>query len=89
MPYHIQPYTLSKARKLGVEVKPSHSANKKLDVFKDGKLVASIGDVAYGDYPTFLKEKGKVFAEERRKAYRLRHAGDNRLAGFYAKNLLW
>ena len=32
-------YSLEKAKKLGVVVKPSKKAGKKLDVFKDNKLV--------------------------------------------------
>ncbi len=89
MPYHIQPYTRSRAKKLGVEVRPSHLPQKKLDVYQDGKLLASIGDTNYGDYPTYLKEKGKAFAEERRRAYHQRHAKDNRPAGKFSKYLLW
>ena len=33
------------ASKLGVTIKVSTVKNKKLDVFKDGKKVASIGDI--------------------------------------------
>ena len=33
-----------RAKTLGVEIKPSTRKNKKLDVFKQGEKVASIGD---------------------------------------------
>ena len=40
------------AKKIGVSVKASTVAGKKLDVFKDGKKVASIGDINYSDFLT-------------------------------------
>lgn len=40
MAYKITSYTKSKARKIGVEVKPSKIKGKKIDVFKGGKKVA-------------------------------------------------
>ena len=86
--YHITDYTYRKAFLLGVEVKPSTHLKKKIDVFQDGKKIASIGDPSYGDYPTYLKEKGKAFAEERRKLYHLRHT-KNTLGEKLARDLLW
>jgi hypothetical protein len=41
--YHITPYTYKKAKTLGVSVKPSTNTSKKIDVFKKGKKVASVG----------------------------------------------
>ena len=38
--YKITEYTYNRAKVLGVEVKPSTSPKKKIDVFKDGKLIA-------------------------------------------------
>ena len=40
--YKITERTLSRARELGVEVKPSTNKRKKLDVFKNGELVARV-----------------------------------------------
>lgn len=62
MPYKIKNYTKKQAEKLGVDVKPSRVKGKKIDVFKDGKKVASVGALGMNDYPTYLeKEKqGKV-----------------------------
>jgi hypothetical protein len=92
MPYSITRYTYQRAKELGVTVKPSAVKGKKIDVFKGGKKVASVGALGYGDYPTFLKKFGKEFADRRRKAYKFRHEKDRHVRGsngWYADNLLW
>lgn len=86
--YVILPYTKEKAKQLGVTVTPSTKKGKKLDVYKNGKLIASIGAIGYKDYPTYLKEDGQVVANERRRLYRLRHT-KNTLGEQLALNLLW
>jgi hypothetical protein len=90
--YSIKDYTKQKAKKLGVIVKRSTNKRKKIDVYKDGKKIASVGALGYGDYPTFLKEKGLTFANKRRSAYKKRHQKDRLKKGsngFYADQLLW
>jgi hypothetical protein len=86
-------YTLKKAKKLGVKVKPSTNPKKKLDVFsKDGVHLASVGAAGYADYPTYLSTQGKAVAEERRRLYRIRHAKDLAVVGsngWWANELLW
>lgn len=92
MSYSITRYTYQRAKELGVTVKPSTVKGKKIDVFKGGKKVASVGALGYGDYPTFLKKFGKEFADRRRKAYKFRHEKDRHVRGsngWYADNLLW
>lgn len=92
MPYRITSYTKQKAKQLGVTVKPSSVKGKKIDVFKKDKKVASVGAVGYGDYPTFLRQKGKEYADSRRRLYKMRHEKDRHIrgsAGFYADKLLW
>ena len=97
MAYRITNYTREQARKMGVTVKPSTRAGKKLDVFKGGRKVASIGALGMGDYPTFMREERqgkhpKGFAAARRKAYKSRHANNRSIvgsAGWYADKLLW
>ena len=86
--YVILPYTKEKAKQLGVTVTPSTKKGKKLDVYKNGKLIASIGAIGYKDYPTYLKEDGQAIANERRRLYRLRHT-KNTLGEQLALNLLW
>lgn len=89
MTYSITQYTREKARKHGVTVKPSTRKGKKIDVFKNGEYIVSVGALGYSDYPTFIKSDGKEYADKRRKAYRKRHKNDNGDAGFYAWHLLW
>ena len=92
MTYKITSYTKDKANKLGVIVKPSKVKDKKIDVFKSGKKIATIGAKGYSDYPTYLKTKGKEYADERRRLYKIRHNKDRlekNTNGYYADKLLW
>ena len=96
MPYRISKYTKSQAAKLGVTVKPSKLKGKKIDVFKKGVKVASVGAIGYKDYPTYmsLEKKGKVSkgtAKEKRKNYKKRHVYRKRVGtpAYYADKLLW
>lgn len=93
MPYTITAYTKKKAKELGVIVKPSKVKGKKIDVFNlKGEKIADIGALGMGDYPTYLKEKGKEYADTRRKLYKQRHEKDRHVKnsdGWYADKLLW
>ena len=92
MAYSISNYTKQQARKLGVTVKPSKVKGKKIDVFKNGKKVASVGAIGYKDYPTYKRTKGKKYADERRRLYKIRHQNDRTKKGsngYYADKLLW
>ena len=58
---------------------------KKLDVFKDGKKVASIGDVNYKDFSV-------TGDKDRQRAYRSRFAKTMNKVGtpsYYASKILW
>jgi len=89
--YSIYNRSLEQAKLLGVDIKPSTKKGKKIDVFKGGNKVASIGAIGYKDYPTYL-ETDKKNADERRRLYKIRHQA-GRLkkgtAGFYADKILW
>jgi hypothetical protein len=92
MPYQITQYTRDQARKLGVSVKHSTNPDKKIDVFKNGEKIASVGAMGYGDYPTYMRTRGKEYADERRRLYKIRHTSDRNIKGsngFYADRLLW
>jgi hypothetical protein len=93
MSYNITKYTIDKANKLGVIVKPSNNNSKKLDVYsKDNKFICSVGAIGYKDYPTYMLQNGKAYADERRRLYRIRHHKDMNVKGtpgFYANLLLW
>ena len=62
--YKITEYTKDKAKQLNVIVKPSQNPNKKIDVFNlKGDKLASVGAVGQMDYPTYIKAKGKDYAD--------------------------
>ena len=74
-----------KAKKIGVTVIPSKSKGKKLDVFKKGEKVASIGDLNYEDYNTHRDE-------ERRRLYKIRHEKTRHklnTPSYYSDKILW
>tara|TARA_B110000858_G_scaffold176150_1_gene210138 strand:- start:215 stop:493 length:279 start_codon:yes stop_codon:yes gene_type:complete len=92
MAYKIKRHTYTQAKKLGVVVKPSKLKGKKIDVFKNDKKVASVGAIGYSDYPTYTQTKGKKYADERRRLYKIRHQSNRNKRGtpsYYADKLLW
>ncbi len=90
MPYKISKNSYDIAKELNVTIKPSSNPKKKVDVYKDGKKVASIGATNYNDYNTYIKSKGLDYANKRKKLYRLRHKNDlNKPNGYYANKILW
>lgn len=92
MSYRISKRQYSNAKKLGVKIKPSSRKDKKIDVFKAGKKIASIGAKGYEDYSTYIKKKGKKFADTRQKAYKKRFNKTRKKRGsgsYYADRILW
>ena len=92
MSYQIKPKQRANAKKLGVTIKPSTNSKKKIDVYKNDKKIASIGAKGYSDYATYIKDKGKEYADKRRAAYRARHKGEQLKIGspgYYAWFILW
>ena len=97
--YTITQHTRDAAKRIGVVVRPSKLKGKKIDVFKDGKKVASVGAVGYGDFGTFLKTLGPIKAARRRRAYLRRHSTEPktkmvdgrkvRTPSYYADTILW
>ncbi|MEM1326175.1 MAG: hypothetical protein AAGI23_09490 [Bacteroidota bacterium] len=92
--YTISNYTRRRAREMGVTVKLSTRKGKKIDVYKNGKLVASVGATGYNDFPTYkrLERQGKIAkgtAEKRRKAFHNRFKSCRTNNCKYAKGLLW
>ena len=90
--YKITSRQKDNADKLGVTIKPSTNKNKKIDVFKNGIKIASIGAIGYKDYSIHLAENGIQYANERRRLYRIRHQNDRTktgTAGYYADKILW
>ena len=92
MSYKITSYSFKKAETLGVDLKPSSNKRKKIDVFKDGKKIASIGAAGMMDYPNYIIKEGKKIADERKKLYKKRHNKDLQKIGsngYYANKILW
>ncbi len=90
--YKIKKHTKVQAKKLGVEVKPSQLKNKKIDVFRGGRKVASVGHPDYKDYPTFLQDCSKKVADTRRELYKKRHEKTRHKKdspSYFADKLLW
>lgn len=71
--YDILPYSLKKAKELGVQIKPSKNKNHKIDIFYNGEFITSGGDINYQDYPHYIEDRGLEYANERRRLYRIRH----------------
>lgn len=95
--YKITNYSKRKAKSLGVTIKPSSNKKKKIDVFKNGEKIASIGAKGMNDFPTYMnKEKKGIVpkgtAEKRRSLYKKRHSKDRNVRGtngYYADKILW
>ena len=90
--YKITKYTLDKAKKLGIEVKHSTNKTKKIDVYRKGKKIASIGARGMNDFPTYIKKNGLGYAKTRRRLYKIRHEKDRHTKwsnGWLADKLLW
>jgi len=90
--YKITDYSYRRAAILGVDITPSKQKDKKIDVYKNGRKIASIGNKNYMDYPNYIKEKGLEVANIHRKAYKKRHENDRHKlwsAGYFADKLLW
>lgn len=80
------------AKALGVEIKPSKNKGKKLDVFRGDDKIATIGDLKYNDYRSYIKSDGLQYANERKRLYKIRHGSDMNKVGtpsFYANKILW
>ena len=94
--YKILPSQRKKAKALGVTIKSSTVKGKKIDVFRDGKKLQSIGAKGYKDYQIYKKERGVTYANKRRELYHERHKKEPKYdskgkltAGYFAKEILW
>ena len=90
--YHITKYTLNKAKKLGLVIKPSKNKTKKINVYKRDKKIGTIGAKGMNDYPTYILKNGIKYAKTRRRLYRIRHEKDRHIKwsnGWLADKLLW
>jgi len=91
MVYKITLYSYEKAEENDLNIVPSKKKNKKIDVYKNGEYIASIGDKRFYDYPTYLINNGKQYADIRKKLYYKRHNANSSKysADNLAKLILW
>ena len=94
MSYQIKQRQKINAKRLGVTIKPSTNSKKKIDVHdkKNDKKIASIGSISYSDYATYIKEKGKEYADNRKRLYKIRHEKTRKKIGsnsYFADQILW
>jgi hypothetical protein len=90
--YRITEYSKEQAEKLGVQIKPSVKKNKKIDVIKNGKVVASIGDKRYKDYPTYIQSHSLGYANKKRKSFKARFKSTmdkKNSPSYYSSLILW
>lgn len=88
--YNITDYSYKKAGELSLSIKPSTRKNKKIDVYKDDDYLFSIGSLKNKDYPTYLQENTKEYADNRKRLYHIRHKNDlKHFKGFVASYILW
>jgi hypothetical protein len=76
--HEITKYGYIQAKKIDVEIRPSTNPHKKIDVYKNGVKIASIGDINYSDYPTYIISHGIAYANKRRTLYKIRHEKENK-----------
>lgn len=90
--YKITPYSYKQAEKIGVDIRPSHNPNKKIDIYINGNFIGSIGAAGYYDYPTYIIKFGKKYADQRRKLYKIRHNKTRKIKNsmsWFADKILW
>ena len=86
--YEISPRTYKVAKQYGLQIQSSTKKNKKIDVYKQGEYVASIGDSRFKYFHIYLKEQGEAYANERARLYYGRHQKVS-MKEQLAKLLLW
>lgn len=92
MAYNVTLHTRRQAKRIGVTVKPSKVKGKKIDVFKNGQKIASVGAIGYDDYGTLISRGKRQLAEKKRKSYKARHQRTRTKKNsnsYFADQLLW
>ena len=84
--YNIKQYSYAQAKKFCVNINLSKTPNKQIDIYKDGIYICSIGDNEMMDYPSYIIDDGKKYADERRRLYHIIHKQDSKVGtkGWYA-----
>jgi len=80
------------ARDNGLMITPSYRLGKKIDVYRDGNLIHSIGDIDYDDFYSYLATQGRTIANIHRQHYYQRHHKNIKkgyLGEILSARLLW
>lgn len=99
--YKITDYSYARANQIGVIIKPSEKAGKKIDVYhpngvatshpgKQGEYICSVGAFGMSDFPTYIETHGLEYANERRKRFYQRFKDIKKgTKMWYSAVLLW
>ena len=71
--YDIKDRSYRIAKYHGLTIVPSHKPKYKIDAYYKGEFIDSFGANGYSDYPTYIEEYGKKYADYRRELYLKRH----------------
>ena len=79
------------AKLLKLDIKTSKNINKKIDVYKDGLFIFSIGNIKYLDYSHYIKNHSLDYANNRRKLYYKRNklSHDINSRKYISAKILW
>lgn len=68
--YKILDYSYARANQIGVIIKQSEKAGKKIDVFDlNNDYICSVGALGMSDFPTYIETHGLEYANERKKRF--------------------
>jgi len=90
--YDISPKQYKIAKKIGVYIFPSDKPKYKIDIYDEAGLFhTSIGSSTHFDYFFYIRDKGKKYADERRRLYDLRTQKGVSIGSrkWFARKLLW
>ena len=76
MVYEIKERSYKIAKKYGIQIYPSTDKKYKIDAYKNGVFIDKFGANGMNDYPTYIENEGKEYADKRKYLYYKRHPID-------------
>ena len=89
MPYEIKEFQYKIAERLGVEIKQSTNPRRKIDVYKNGELLCSVGAINFTDYNDLIQQYGVHEAYRIRNNFINRHKSKCDIKTIMEIQLLW
>ena len=89
MPYEISDKQYEIAEQLGIEIIVSENPRKKIDVYKKGNYICSVGAVNFLSLKELILLHGHDEAYRKRNLYLSRHKSQCDLKSIYEIRLLW